>query len=126
MNLSTEMDAIGTALATITGLRVFDFPPKAAQPPFAFCDLPESMTYDYTMARGKDSATVQVFVGVASANDRNARDQIAAYLAGSGSSSIKAAVDSSGRRRVTSATVGPIEVAGVTYVGAVFSVEVTA
>lgn len=126
MDLSAEMDAIGTALATISGLRVFDFPPKSAQPPFAVVDFPELITYDSTMSRGKDEATVPVMVAVANVSDRNARDQLAAYLAGSGASSVKAALDSSGRRRVASATIQQIQLAAGIYVGAVFDVHVTA
>lgn len=125
MNLNTEMDALGTALGTITGLRVFDFPPKSAQPPFAFVDMPEEVTYDSTMARGKDEAVFAVYVAVGNVSDRSSRDALCAYLNGSGSSSVKAALDSPGLRRVESATISVMTMAATEYLAARFDVRVT-
>src|SRR3546814_14835611 len=90
------MDDIGTALACITGLRVFDFPPKSAQPPFAFVDMPDSVAYDAAMKRGLDRMTINVVVCVADVVDRAVRDQIAAYAAGSGAKSIKEGLEAAG------------------------------
>lgn len=126
INVNTVMDAIGTALSTISGLRVFDFVPDSAYPPFAFVDLPEAVTYDNTMTRGTDFAVFPVFVAVGKLSDRAARDALAAYLAGTGASSIKAAVDSAGLRRVASATVDVMTIAAQDFLSAVFQVEVTA
>ncbi len=123
INVNTQMDAIGTALATITGLRVFDFRPGSAQPPFAFVDFP-SITYDNTHARGTDRATFAVLVAVGSASDRASRDEIGAYIAGTGSSSIKTALDSPGLRRVTGAEPVDLVLAGGTYLAYRYDVEV--
>lgn len=126
-NLTDVMDQIGTALATITGLRVFDFPPKSAQPPFAFVDMPEVIDYDLAMARGADRAQFNVVVAVADVIDRAARDQIAAYAAGSGALSVKAALDAAAigsSRRVESVTFRPVTLAAATYAGAIFTVDV--
>ena len=126
MNVSAEMDSIGTALSTISGLRVHDFVPKSAQPPFAFVDYPETVDYDTTKQRGKDTAVFPIFVAVGNMSDRSARDELAAYLNGTGTKSIKAAVDLAGSRRVTSADVAVMTVSGIDFLAARFDVEVVA
>lgn len=126
-NIATAMDAIGTALATITGLRVFDFPPKSAQPPFAFVDMPESVEFDLSYGRGNDRATFTVVVAVADVVDRSSRDAIAQYAAGSGSKSVKAVLDAASigtSRRVGSVEFRPVTLAAGTYAGAIFTVDV--
>lgn len=126
-NLSDVMDDIGTALGTIDGLRVFDFPPASAQPPFAFVDMPESVDFDLTMGRGADRATVSVVVGVAAVVDRAARDAIAQYAAGSGPLSIRAALSGQGigqSLRVRSVEFRPVALASGTYAAAIFDVDV--
>lgn len=122
------MDQIGTALVTVPGLRVFDFPPKSAQPPFAFVDMPDRVDFDLTYARGADRATFTVVVAVADVVDRAARDAIAAYAAGSGASSIKAVLDAATigtSARVESVEFRPVTLAGGSYAGAIFDVDVT-
>lgn len=126
-NVATAMDAIGTALSTITGLRVFDFPPKSAQPPFAFVDMPELVEFDLSMARGNDRATFNVIVAVADVVDRAARDAISAYAAASGAASVKAVLDAAAigvSRRVVSVEFRPVQLAAGTYAGAVFELDV--
>lgn len=125
LDVNTAMDAIGTALGTVTGLRVFDFPPESASPPFAFVDMP-TITYDHTKARGTDRAVFPVLVGVGRASDRAARDQIGAYIAGSGASSVKAALDAAGLRRVGNAEPVDLVLAEGTFKAYRFNVEVTA
>lgn len=129
MNVSTVMDQIGTRLATITGLRVFSFAAENAQPPFAMVDYPESVEYDSTMSRGSDEAVFRVLVGVARNIDRSARKALDDYLDGSGSKSIKAAIEAGTvghSARVRRATVSEIVVADTPFVGAVFEVHVIA
>lgn len=126
-NISTVMDDIGTALATITGLRTFDFPPKSAQPPFAFVDMPERVWYDESMGRGTDRATFSVVVAVADVVDRAARDQIAVYAAGSGAQSIRAVLDAANIGQsvhVQFVEFRPVMLSAGTYAGAVFTVDV--
>lgn len=127
-NLNDVMDAMGAALGTIDGLRVFDFPPKSAQPPFAFVDMPESIDYDLALQRGYDSARFTVVVGVADVVDRAGRDAIGAYAAGSGASSVKAvleaATDIGDTLRVESVDFRPVTIASGTYAGAIFTVHV--
>lgn len=126
-NIGTVMDDLGTALDTIDGLRVFDFPPKSAQPPFAFVDMPESVDFDLTLNRGSDRATFSVVVAVADVVDRAARDAIATYAAGSGASSVKAVLEAATiglSVRVESVTFRPVTLAQGTYAGAIFEVDV--
>lgn len=125
VDLNAAMDAIGTAMADIDGLRVFDFLPDSATPPFAFVDFPDEITYDNTMARGTDQATMPVFVAVGRVSDRARRDELSAYLAGTGDRSIKAAVDLPGVRRVARSSVQFLDLAGQTYLAARFDVVVT-
>ena len=130
-DISDVMDLIGTALAGIDGLRVYDFPPKSAQPPFAFVDMPDAIDYDASMQRGLDRTTLNVVVAVADVVDRSVRDQIAAYAAGSGASSVKAVLepaltdpDTGSTCRVRKATFGPVHLAGQAYFGAIFELDV--
>lgn len=126
-NVSAVMDQFGVALATVSGLRWFDFPPKSAQPPFAFVDMPERIDYDLTYGRGRDRATFVVVVGVADVVDRAARDAIAAYAAGSGAGSIKTAIEAATigeSARVTSCEFRPVQLAAGQYAGCIFDVDV--
>jgi hypothetical protein len=126
-NVGAVMDQLGTALATIQGVRVFDFPPKSAQPPFAFVDLPSSVEFDLSYARGNDRATFVVVLAVADVIDRSARDAIAAYAAGTGTTSVKAVIDAATvgvSARVTSCEFRPVTLAAGTYAGCIFDVDV--
>lgn len=127
-NVSTVMDQLGLALGRIPGLRVFDFPPKSAQPPFAFVDVPDSVEFDLAYARGNDRARFVVVVAVADVVDRSARDTIAAYAAGTGATSVKAAIDADPligvSARVTSCEFRPVTLAAGTYAGCIFNVDV--
>lgn len=126
-DIGTVMDQLGVALASITGLRVFDFPPKSAQPPFAFVDMPDRVDFDLSYARGSDRVVFPVVVAVADVVDRAARDAIAAYAAGTGASSVKAAIDGATvgvSARVTACEFRPVTLAAGTYAGAIFDVDV--
>lgn len=133
LDLNAVMDGLGVALATITGLRVFDYPVEKFDPPAAVVGLPTEVPYDNTKARGQDRATFPVFVAVGGAFERAARDALAPYVAGAGASSIKAALQADrtlggacGTLQVRAARSdgSGITVNGVRYTGAVFEVEV--
>lgn len=129
IDLATIMDEIGVALKTIPKLRVFDFPPASAQPPFAFVNLPETVDYDLTFGRGFDRMTLQVFLGVSAAVDRAARDLLVAYVSGAGPMSIKAAIEAGAvgsTTRVTRAEFATIALASGVYAGASFDIDVAA
>jgi hypothetical protein len=128
VNVVDVMDQLAEALDSIDGLRAFAYPPGSVQPPAAVVSWPE-VTYDATMARGVDQLLVPVFVLVATVEPRAARAALAPYLAGSGASSVKAALDGGTYTacdvvRVASASVESVTVGGNPYLGAVFSVEI--
>lgn len=126
LNLADVMDQVATALEAVPGLRVFAFPPLSAQPPFAFVNMPETIDYDSSMGRGTDRFTIEVFVGVSNQVDRSARDAIAAFAAGSGPTSLKAAIESSigASIRVTRATFSTIQLSAGAYAGLVLTLDV--
>lgn len=131
LNASAVMDGLGVRLATISGLRVFDFPPDSVNPPAAIVGYP-TVQFDATMARGKDRLSIPVYVYVGRVSDRNARDQLAAYMAGAGASSVKAAVEAGKTlggacdtcRVVDAAPVDGSDFAGSPFVAIRFTVDV--
>lgn len=132
LDLNAVMDAIGTRLATVTGLRVYDYAADAAAPPAAIVSLPQTVEYDTVSGRGADRVVVPVLVLVGKVSDRAARDQIAQYVSGTGSLSIKTAIEGNGSDlgavahtvRVTEARVDVVTIQGIDYVGASFDCEV--
>jgi len=132
-SLSALRDGLKTRLATISGLRVHDTIPGQVNGPAAVVEL-EAISYDSAMARGADDYVFVVRLVVGTAVDRVGQDKLDGYLAGSGVSSIKAAIEAdeslggiAGPTQVASVrSYGLIEYAGVTYVGAELIVEVTA
>lgn len=131
-DVNAVMNGVGTRLATIAGLTVFDFIADNMSPPAAMVGLPD-VAYDSTMARGSDDGTITVFVFVSRADAESARDELSAYMAGSGSKSIKAAIEadttlngSAHTARVVSATSDLITVGGVDYLAAEFTINVVA
>lgn len=126
-NLTDLMDQIGVGLSTITGLRYFDFPPKSAQAPFAFVDMPDSVDFDLTYGRAEDRAQFQVVVCVAAQVDRASRDAIAEYAAGAGAKSVKAALEAAAignSARVERVEFRTIVMSSGTFQGAVFDLDV--
>lgn len=135
LNMNAVMDGLGAALATISNLRVFDYPADTVHPPAAVVGLPTEVPYDVSKARGFDQATFPVFVVVGGAFSRPARDALGPYLDGAGAKSVKAAIEtdrtlggacSTLRVRNGRTDGSGITVAGVRYTGAIFEVEVVA
>lgn len=129
LDLNAVMDALGTRLSTIAGLRVSTYPADRANPPQAIVSLPETVEYDAVMARGADRVVIPITVLVGKVSDRAARTQLARYVSGEGSESIKTAVDgdlggSAHTVRVTGATISVVTIEAIEYLGASFDVEV--
>lgn len=125
------MDGLGTRLATITGLRIYDFPPDSLAVPAAIVSFPDSIDYDSTFGRGSDECTIPVHVVIGKVSDRNARDQLVLYLNGTGTKSIKAVIEadvtlngSAQTSRVTIATIQTVSMSGAEYLSARFMVHV--
>lgn len=129
--VNAVMDGLGVRLATISGLRVFDFAPDSISPPAAIVSLPDNVEYDVAMFRGADRLTIPVHVLVGKVSDRNARDRLGDYLAGTGATSVKTAIEAdktlggaADSVRVESATVSVITIAGMEFLSATFIVDV--
>ena len=132
LDLSAVMDAIGARLVGVTGLRVYDYPADAASPPAAIVSLPETVEYDVVAGRGADRVIIPVTILVGKVSDRAARDRLAAYVSGTGSSSVKEAIEGAGATlggaaqtvRVQTANVNVVTIGAVDYLGASFDIEV--
>lgn len=119
-------------LATISGLNAYEKAPGVVVVPAAF-PIPGAIEFDETMNRGVDSYTFTVRVLVGRAVDKVAQENLDPYLAGSGTSSIKAAIEGDGTlggaadwTRVSRVSrYGDIDHAGEGYLGADFTVEVS-
>jgi hypothetical protein len=133
VNPSTVRDNLKTALATISGMRCLDTVPDSVNIPtngaVAIVGMLD-LTFDFTLNRGFDSATCSILVIVGRMSESAAQDRLDAYLASSGSSSVKAAIEAdktlSGAvqtLRVTQATSGMITVANIDYLS--YRYEVT-
>ena len=134
VSIATIRDGLKTRLATISGLRAFDTIPDNLSPPCAVVGMPTAIDYDLSMARGADRFTFPVRVIVGRVTERQAQDRLDAYASGSGSSSIKAAIEadptlsaSAMSARVTGASgFGVYDLGGAVYLGFELSIDVIA
>lgn len=118
---SQVRDGLKTQLQAIEGLRVYDLIPDVVTPPCAIVGQLD-FTFDINNARGLDQAQCDVFVIVQRFSERAGQDKLDAYLSGSGTSSIKAAIESDrtlagavDTLRVTGAEAGTYESQGVLF-----------
>lgn len=84
---------IATNLQTIAGLRTSDTVPDNIQPPVAIVS-PSAIQYDLTFQRGLDLYNFTVMIVVGRASERQAQRALDAFCAGTGASSVKAAIES--------------------------------
>lgn len=131
MNVGEAMDGLADALAEIADLRVFEYPPDSIVAPAAIVSYPDPLDFDLVMGRGGDRASFPVHVLVGKASDRAARDALVLYMAGAGERSVKAALEADptlggavDSTRVTSVVGVDLDVGGVRYVSATFTVDV--
>lgn len=130
MNLADVMEEAGALLDTLTGLRVHRHPPGSVVPPAGVVSYPDSITFDVTGGRGVDridGLTVTLVVG--KVTERRARDEIAAYAAGSGPKSIKALFEGHPWETCDDLTLSRCEfeiatIGGVDYLAATFYADV--
>ena len=93
MALVTELrDGLKANLATITGLRTTDTVPDNPSPPIAVV-IPQRVTFDNAYANGMNTYTFSVYVIVNRVSERTAQNSLDAYISGTGSKSIKRAVE---------------------------------
>jgi len=129
MNLASVATDLGRALGAIPGLRVLPFDADMVPAPAAILGYPD-VNFDATYGRGKDRWTFPVAIVVGRANDRASYAAVGKYLAGSGTYSVKAAIDDyTEATSYDSATVTAGEVDETTYgdiahIAALFEVDV--
>jgi hypothetical protein len=92
MQPSQVRDALKTRLQTISGLRVYELIPEPITPPCAVVGQLD-FTFDIDNARGLDQANVDIYVIVQRFSERAGQDKLDGYLAGTGATSIKAAIE---------------------------------
>jgi hypothetical protein len=133
--LTSIRDGLKTNLETISGLTAYEFVPDFIDPPIALVAPINSLNYDSTMARGADTYEIPVIVYISRIDAQTAQDEVDGYLASSGATSVKAAIESDPTLggaamsvRVVSATdYGEYEVTqGTSFLGVTFNVEVIA
>lgn len=130
MNLANVMDQISAQLDTISGLRCFAYPVPTITPPAAVVSYPDNVTFDETYGRGMDRMTMSVVLAVGKVSDRSARDQLAAYCAGSGATSVKAVLESGAYSafhtvRVVDIDFDVVTIAATDYLAAMFNLDIT-
>lgn len=131
--LTDISEGLKNALLNIDGVRAFDYVPDQLPVPCGVV-TPESVEYDTTMRRGADTYLMNVSMIVARATDRWAQSALAGYVAGSGDSSVKAAIEAdptlggvAQTLRVTRAgSISRYQQGDVTYLVVEFTVEVIA
>lgn len=131
MDLEAVAGELADALGVIEGLSVPEWGVQRIHPPAALITLPDRIEYDDTYQRGADRIPDwSVVVLMARPTDPGARRSIAAYAAGSGPKSVKAAIEAHtytacGEPRVTSADFDVLTYAGTDYLAAVFHLDIT-
>ena len=92
MQPSQVRDGLKTRLQTISGLRVYELIPEPITPPCAVVGQLD-FTFDIDNARGLDQANVDIYVIVQRFSERAGQDKLDGYLAGTGATSIKTAIE---------------------------------
>lgn len=137
MDIAAVRQGLADAAATIDGLNCYGYTPDSVSEP-CFYPLDVTIDYDQTFARGMDQLSVTCIVLASRADDRAGQAKLDAYLAGSGSQSIKAAIEAArgapGQSSLDGACddlrvqrvfgYGIYEEAGVKLYGAKFQVQV--
>jgi hypothetical protein len=86
------MSGIKTRLATISGLRAFQYQPPQINPPIAF-PIINSITYHKAMQGGMVAFDLSVILIVGRYTDDRAHEELDAYISYSGAKSIRAAIE---------------------------------
>lgn len=129
MNITAVREELATLLANVTGLRAFAWPNSSTPPPVAVVMLPTRLDFDATYQRGSDQVDLDVVVYVGRTDQRSSYDLISEYCAGSGSKSVKAALEagtytSFDSLRVRDVEFGVVTVAAIDYLAATFGLDV--
>src|SRR5262245_29555329 len=118
-----EVDAL---IAASVAPRGDPHPVGTVNPPHIVVGYPDRLDFDETMGRGADRATFEIFLVAGRINEKSAWQVISAAI--DGANGVKATLDGTlggvvDTQRVTDMRVEGVEIAGVTYVAAVFSID---
>ena len=133
-SLSSIRSGIATNLGNISTLTVFGFVPDSIEPPTAVVGVVDNIEYDTSMSRGADTYSIPVFLYVSRVDAQDAQDTLDAFLASSGSSSVKTQIESdvtlggvaNSARVVEADNYGVYSINNIDYLGCEFTVEVIA
>ncbi len=131
-SLSSIRTGLSTRLATISGLSVYSYVPDSIEPPTAVVGVMSSVDYDSAMSRGSDMYEIPLYLYVSRVDAELSQDSLDEFLAGSGSSSIKQAIEGdttlggvvSSARVVEASNYGVYTINSIDYLGVEFSVEI--
>lgn len=126
---STVRANLKARLATITGLKTYDYIPDSVNVPGAVVGQLD-LNFDATFNRGFDNATCTILLIVGRMSESAGQTKLDGYLASTGSTSVKAAIEADSTLsgavqtlRVTSATAGSVQVASIDYLAYRYNVE---
>lgn len=133
-SIKSIRDGLKTRLATVTGIYAHDTIPDDLYPPAAIVGFPTTVAYDFTMRTAVSRYTFPVRVIAGRVAEGEGQDKIDDLCSPDGSLSIRAAVDADptlggvahSSRVVAARDFGVYEVAGVSYIGGEFEIEVIA
>ena len=92
-SISSIRSGLMTNVATISGLRTSATVPDNPNPPIAIV-MPDGITFDNAFQKGMHTYTFTVMVIVGRADERSAQNKLDGFVSGTGSSSIKLAIES--------------------------------
>lgn len=129
MNITSVMNDLANAIKGISQMRGVAYPVSQVSPPCGIVMWPEDYNFDSTYNRGIDQLSIPIVVVAGGVNDRTSAIRMAAYVSGTGSQSVKQAVEDFEATywdscRVTRVEFGTITIAGTEHLGATFFVDV--
>jgi len=129
MDVDTIRDAIGTALDTISGLRVAPYFGSQVVPPAAAVALPD-VEYDTTKGAGEHRLEWTVWIVVGRPTERSAEARLADFLSTGNASSVHDVIEGDATLAAAVASVSVLtatpevfSIAGVEYLSASFTIE---
>lgn len=132
--LTAVMAGIETRLKTIAGLRTTPFRPDQANPPQAFISVPE-IEYHKAFHHGTMAINPQVTILISKALDRMDQPMLASFMDTSGANSVHAAIEADKTLGLSAngvdciverAVEADLELGGIRWYAAVFTLKVTA
>ncbi len=95
VTLTQIRQGLGTNISNnINSLSVYNYIPDRSEPPLIIVGVLDNLEYDITMARGADSYVIPCKLLVANVDAQDAQETLDGYIASSGSSSVKQAIES--------------------------------